>query len=57
MLPNALSGPVLALLSVCTASALLETLTRDERAALSYRALCALAVAVCALRAVMRFLN
>ena len=35
----------LALLSVCAASALLETLTRDERAALSYRALCALAVA------------
>lgn len=50
MLPQTIKGPVLQLFSICAAAAALETLVGERRAALSFRAACALAAAVCALR-------
>ena len=53
MLPETLKNPALELFSLCAAAAALETLVGDERAARPFRALCALAASLCALRAVM----
>lgn len=53
MLPETLKTPALELFSLCAAAAALETLVGDERAARPFRALCALAASLCALRAVM----
>ncbi len=50
MTVEALSAHVRALLMICAAAAAMETLTRDERGALAFRSLCALAVAVGAAR-------
>ena len=53
MIPDTLRIPTLALFSVCAAVAALETLVSDERAARSFRAVCALAASLCTLRAVL----
>ena len=50
MLSDALSEHARGLLLICAAAAAMETLTRDERGALAFRSLCALAVAVGAVR-------
>ena len=53
MIPDTLKTPALALFSICAAVAALETLVSDERAAQPFRAVCALAASVCALRAAL----
>ena len=53
MLPEVLRVPVTGLLSLCVAVAALEHLSADSRAARPFYALCALGVAVCAVRAAL----
>lgn len=50
MLIETLTGHARALLMICAVAAAMETLVRDERGALAFRSLCALAVAVGAAR-------
>ncbi len=57
MLIENLSDKARALLLICAAAAAMETLTRDERGALAFRSLCALATAVGAARLMMELLG
>lgn len=53
MLPEAWKLPAGGLFGLCVAAAAMDALTRDGRAALSFRALCALCCALCAARLVV----
>lgn len=54
MLPEALRQPAGGLLAICVAAAAMDALAGDSRAALSFRALCALCCALCAARLILR---
>ena len=54
MLPEPLLAPVRALLCVCVAASAMETAFGDERTPASFHSLCALAVALCAVRLAVR---
>ena len=54
MLPEALIWPAQALFSICVAAVAMDALIQDQRAALSFRAVCALSCALCAMRLIMR---
>ncbi len=54
MLPEALRTPAQALFSICVAAAAMDALIPGERAAHSFRALCALCCALCAARLALR---
>jgi len=45
------------LFSICAIAAAMELLSRDERTALSFRSVCALATCVCVLRAIIRWVG
>lgn len=52
-----IKAPATALLFICAAAAAMETLSPNERAAASFRALCALSAATCILREALRLLK
>ena len=45
------------LFSICVVAAAMGVLARDDRTALSFRAVCALGATVCALRAILRLIG
>ena len=57
MLPDALREPALTLFSICATAVMLDALVADSRGERPFRALCALAASVCALRALLRALG
>ena len=50
LMPETLRETVVELFSICVAVSVLETLTGDGRTSRSFRALCALAAVLCAVR-------
>ena len=52
-----LSEAAWGLFAVCAVVVAMDTLLRDERGALAFRSACALAVATCAVRMLLRLLN
>lgn len=57
MLPESLREAALSLFSICVAAVAMDTVIRDARAARPFRAVCALAASVSALRVLGRILN
>lgn len=57
MLPEVVGQPVCSLFSICVAAAAMDLLVDKGILAGSLRALCGLAAAVCALRAVLGFIQ
>ena len=57
MLPVELSSPVKGLFSICLMVAAMDVLADEGRGALSFHSLCALASALCAVRAVFGILG
>lgn len=56
MRSEAIRLAVCELFAICAAAAALETLTHDERSGPPFRAVCALAATLCAMRALQRLL-
>ena len=54
MLPEGMRAPAEALFSICVMAVAMDVLTQDGRSALSFRAACALACALCAARLALR---